>query len=411
MRRLLRDSWFGRLAAGFVIATVMLLLLEGFLRVVWQLGGPPPGRNVGDPTARGLELPDRIAQEIDGTLRYNIVSNVLTTPDRHLLFRVRPNPGGERVFCYEGIDGSGFRNGEAGRSEKPAAILLVGDSCAFGWGICDFDQTIGAQLRRDLIVAGMSSASVFNLAQPGYSSTQSLMLLRHWLPEVRPKFVVLYLGWNDRWKSQGLTDAQALWLTPLLTSGWARVMTATAIYRTLEWMVGPRSARVGNAGARDPTTARYRVPLDQSLANFGVMIEQSRRIGATVLVVNHPHAAGFPRTKGIEEFADALERAFQHDADFVGLPEMSAQSAGARRYFQSDGFHPNAAGARYIARAVADAILRRSRAGERGSSPGEEPHARAAGRGAANGDRMRAAYFGSSAVPARRCVSRRRCPP
>jgi lysophospholipase L1-like esterase len=345
----------------------MLLLIEGSLRVAWYVAGRTP-EGGGDPSVRGVELSEPVAEVIDGTLRYNIVSNVLTTPDRDLLFRVRPNPSGEPVFCYDGIDSNGFRNGRRKRSEHGATVLLVGDSCAFGWGICAFDKTIGSQLERDLKAGGMSSASVFNLAQPGYSSEQSVRLLRRWLPQIRPSYVVLYLGWNDRWKTKGLTDSQALWLTPLLTSPWARIMTATTIYRTLEWMmVGPRPVRVSDAGTRGPTEAHFRVPLARSLANFGAMIELSRRSGASVLIVNHPHAAGFPRTRGIEEFADALEVGFRHDADFVSLPEMSAQSAGARRYFQSDGFHPNAAGARYMARALADAILVRS--GPGGSAP------------------------------------------
>jgi hypothetical protein len=39
-----------------------------------------------------------------------------------------------------------------------------------------------------------------------------------------------------------------------------------------------------------------------------------------------------------------------------------------KRDFQSGGFHPNAAGVQYIARGFAEAILRRSRADQRGSS-------------------------------------------
>ncbi len=362
------SSWPARLAAGLMVASFMLLLLEGSLRVAWYVAGRTAERSAADSTARGLELSEHVVRGIDGTLRYNLVSNVLTTPDRHLLFRVRPNPSGEPVLCYGGIDSDGFRNGRRNRSENAATVLLVGDSCAFGWGICGFDETIGSQLERDLKAGGMSSASVFNLAQPGYSSEQNVRLFRRWLPEIRPSYVVLYLGWNDRWRTKGLTDAQALWLTPLLTSPWARAMTATAIYRTLEWFAGARRVHVGDAGARDPANGHYRVPLDRSLANFGAMIERSRRSGAAVLIVNHPHAAGFPRTRGIEEFAEALEGAFRNDAEFVSLPEMTAQSAGARRYFQPDGFHPNASGARYIAQALAGVILARSRAG-RSDSP------------------------------------------
>ena len=86
-----------------------------------------------------------------------------------------------------------------------------------------------------------------------------------------------------------------------------------------------------------------------------------------MLIVNLPHASGFPRTKGIEEFADAVERAFRGDAEFVALPEMSPQRPETKRYFQSDGFHPNAAGVQYIAQGLAEAILRRSRTDQRDS--------------------------------------------
>ena len=154
--RLARYTCLNRLAAGIVTATVMLLLLEGALRLVWHLAGSVASRNVSDPVALALQLPERLAQGIEGTLRYNLVSDVLTAPDRRLLFRVRPNPTGEQVFCYGGIDERGFRNGLTHRSTNSAAILLLGDSCAFGWGICDFDQTLGAQLERRLIEGGAS---------------------------------------------------------------------------------------------------------------------------------------------------------------------------------------------------------------------------------------------------------------
>ena len=70
---------------------------------------------------------------------------------------------------------------------------------------------------------------------------------------------------------------------------------------------------------------------------------------------------------GTEQFAAALETAFRDDAVFVALPEMSAETPGARRYFQSDGFHPNAAGAQYVAQGLAEATLRRSRTDQRDS--------------------------------------------
>ena len=111
-------------------------------------------------------------------------------------------------------------------------VLLLGDSCAFGWDICRFDLTIGAQLQ-GLLTGEGGRAEVINLAQPGYSTAQGLLLFRQWFPELRPDFVVLYFGWNDRFPTLGLTDAQILRLMPIAASPWAQALMHTALYAGL----------------------------------------------------------------------------------------------------------------------------------------------------------------------------------
>jgi lysophospholipase L1-like esterase len=356
------------LLLGLCTAGVMLLGLEFALRLVWSFADPRTSvvtalENKADPSAKRILLPTRFVDQLGSSQRYALQSNVLTYPDSRLLFHVRPNPTGQPVYCYEGIDAQGYRTAglleRQGRMKTRAVrILLLGDSCAFGWGICPFEQTIGAQLEH-ILATDRDKAEVINLAQPGYSTAQGLLLFRYWFPELRPDFVVLYFGWNDVFPTLGMTDTEVLRVMPIAASPLAQRMMKTALYKTFAWVASASHLEPRDPPAESPTATRVRVPLDESIANVRAMIEASNAVGARVLIIVPPHGVQFRhRELDIDNFNRAIAASLHGNATLVTLPNMETGDYEAASYFTRDGFHPNARGAHYIADALAAAIIR-----------------------------------------------------
>ena len=81
-------------------------------------------------------------------------------------------------------------------------IVVLGDSCTrlFGNGL-PYSALLEQQLGPDRI-------EVYNASLPGYTSHQGLAWLRKQLLAFRPDLVVVYFGWNDHWRTTGLTDRQ-----------------------------------------------------------------------------------------------------------------------------------------------------------------------------------------------------------
>jgi lysophospholipase L1-like esterase len=298
-----RGSILAKLVLGVVVAAIMAGCLEAVLRAAWWLSGShievvSTLQNRNDPSEKHFVLPASVAKQLGTSQRFGVESNVLTYPDRDLLFHVRPNPAKADVYCYEGIDRFGYRNRDALQTlrSRPrlgtTRVLLLGDSCAFGWGICRFDETLGFQLEK-LIGAPTHRAQIINLAQPGYSTEQGLRLFRRWFPKVRPDFVILYFGWNDLFPTPGLTDAEVLRLLPLTQSAPMRALMGTALYRTLAFGL----SRMVEPSVAPGTSHRSRVPLEQSGANMRAMVEESRAGGAGVYIVVPPRGPQFQSSR------------------------------------------------------------------------------------------------------------------
>jgi len=358
-----RGSILAKLVLGVVVAAIMSGCLEAVLRAAWWLSGShievvSTLQNRNDPSEKHFVLPASVAKQLGTSQRFGVESNVLTYPDRDLLFHVRPNPAKADVYCYEGIDRFGYRNRDALQTlrSRPrlgtTRVLLLGDSCAFGWGICRFDETLGFQLEK-LIGAPTHRAQVINLAQPGYSTEQGLRLFRRWFPKVRPDFVILYFGWNDLFPTPGLTDAEVLRLLPVTQSAPMRALMGTALYRTLAFGL----SRMVEPSVAPGTSHRSRVPLEQSGANMRAMVEESRAGGAGVYIVVPPRGPQFNRPDlHIFEFNRAVREVIGDHATFIQPFAMDPAAPGSAAYFLSDGYHPSAPGARLLAEAIADVL-------------------------------------------------------
>ena len=187
-----------RAILGLAIALGILLVMEATLALLATVSKDPGAqstelRNEHDPSARAVDLGTPAGEALGEMLLFNIRSNELTYPDPDLLFRVRPNFSGEPVHGYTGINAEGFRGRIPDRTEAQShrSILLLGDSCAFGWGIRKYPLTFAATLEKSLQQAD-PDFRLYNLSQPGYSTAQARVLYENWSPLLDPEIVYFH---------------------------------------------------------------------------------------------------------------------------------------------------------------------------------------------------------------------------
>lgn len=111
------------------------------------------------------------------------------------------NPfGGERYFeapVYTNRDG--FRTSQPGGETSAGAVLTVGDSWTFGYGV-SYEDSYPGQLDR------MIEAPVVILASPAYAGAQATLLAERWSSVLKPKALVyLELGFWERGACSGRT--------------------------------------------------------------------------------------------------------------------------------------------------------------------------------------------------------------
>lgn len=339
LQRLLAVSKQG--AIILLISSVLLVVLE----LVAGLFVAPRVRLVNDrdPKRRAFTLSAREEALIRGGLRWNMVDNVLTYPDERLIFRVRPNPEGQAVHGYTGIDELGFRGKWEGPSARPdQTVLVLGDSCAFGWGILDVRDTFAERLRQRL----PEGWALRNLGQPGYSTEQVRVLFEEWDERLPASKVAIYLGWNDV-ASAVATDATVMELFRWQRRPVMRFITESNLYGLASRLTAARPA---------PAHGGARVPVERSIANLRTIVRRVRdRRGQVVLVrplfVRHPELPAWTMQllERITPWWDRVSSALKDETVIADLRELEADLQAS---FQADGFHPNERGAAHIASAV-----------------------------------------------------------
>jgi lysophospholipase L1-like esterase len=134
--------------------------------------------------------------------RFFVLNRALDYPevfkkDQRLFWRLRPDRTVTSSF-FEGksyrINSMGLRGDEIARPKTKKRILLLGNSCTFGWGVTD-EQTYGRQLEMFL----QNEYEVVNAGIPGYSSLQGKRFLELELLDLQPDIVTIMFAWNDHW--------------------------------------------------------------------------------------------------------------------------------------------------------------------------------------------------------------------
>lgn len=144
--------------------------------------------------------------------RFFVLNRALDYPevferDAELFWRLRPNQTITSRF-FEGrtyrINEYGLRGGPIAGTPASARVLLLGNSCMFGWGISD-SQTIAKQTEQFL----GEGFEVINAGVPGYTSLQGRRLFEKHLVDLEPTIVAVMFGWNDQWAAaEGIPDKE-----------------------------------------------------------------------------------------------------------------------------------------------------------------------------------------------------------
>jgi lysophospholipase L1-like esterase len=260
------------------------------------------------------------------------------SPDRHLFWKFAgpPGPADEAL-------GTVHPDRDIAPAVQRPRLLFLGDSCTrLGMDGPAYPGRLKAMLAR--------RADVLTAAVPGYTSHQGLVWLRRQLLAARPDIIVVYFGWNDHWRTIGLTDRQyASTLSPLR----------------------PRLAALLR---RPAAGAPLRVPPADYRGNLEAIAREASAAGCRVLFVRAPGAigpaarqrlvdTGYLRPDDDPTALHALhlavldEVARAHDVPVLDADSIFAGLESPRPLLAEDGIHLTGAGHQVMAVIVAQKVL------------------------------------------------------
>lgn len=279
----------------------------------------------------------------------------LIVPDLELIFRVRKNTAGGPIAGHWGINSLGFRSPEfpSTRHHGLKRLLIIGDSVTFSHGISDHRKTIIAFLYREFEKKG-SNVEIFNLSQPGFSSTQGLVLFKKWFPRMKPDLVIASFGWNDIWEAKYFTDRE--------TIGALKYLNSTVIQFAHKTAIGRLARRFSNeTNLEDPSTAisqkmgqsKMRVNPAESKENYLAMIKAAQNSGVPFLILKPPTNEKDLYDRITKHIASLEGDLVEAGAIFLEFKSLRPGAPNASGDFQWDGYHVTPRGARTMAQHLA----------------------------------------------------------
>ena len=211
------------------------------------------------------------------------VSRLLDSPnvvaDRRLLWRLAPNATFDLGGTPVRTNAEGFRT-RAVAPRPPAGacrILFLGGSTAFGWRVRSSARYSDVIARMLAAVCGDSPHEIVNLAEPEYTSLQSLRVFRELGLGLKPRVVVAMVGEHDRDPARERPDDEMAelvakaaphpWLRPL---GSCRVWQLAAAVHGLLSPRGPRA--LPRPRVSPPACERNVTALAHSCAANGIQL-------------------------------------------------------------------------------------------------------------------------------------------
>lgn len=316
---------------------------------------------LGEILARSFDLVDRL----NGFPRRLFVA----TDDPDLAYRLRPGVDTVARGVHVSINEHGMRGPSFSREPAPGThrVLALGDSVTFGFRL-ELGDTFPVLLEEALERRSGERWEVLNAGVEGYNTRNQLAWLRESLLGLEPGTVVLVFNLNDYDHGPVMGPLGVLTLEQSERVPTTSLANLSEFYLLLRWLVATQVAAETRPGEFDPldryvSSLRKQYYHEPNDARWQVMVDSLREIAALC------------RARGIR-----LVVAIVPDGDQVGVaaPDLTPQrrlrdvcasleldcldlhpsfAAAAEPALYLDIMHPNAAGQRIMARAVAEHML------------------------------------------------------
>lgn len=311
---------------------VFLAILEGGLRLT---GVDPHPRGYDFTVNRSWDFPEVFLK------------------DKGLLWRLRPGRTITSEF-FEGktyrINRQGFRGNDFAPVEGEFRIAVLGNSCAFGWGVTE-EGAFSARLRSLLNRESIPGAAVYNFSVPGYSSFQGVRNFDRYVRPYKPDILLVTFAWNDQWLAANNRPDKDIRMPPRVVIDLQNLLATFRFYRAFKQgilSILPPPER----GWRDNVLSR--VSLDDFKHNLAELIAAAKTVGTRVVLLTSPIPSmetyyGLSKQSAMhvlhQYYNDAIR---QTAASFsVGLVDLAAIFDGRSDLFDDvkrDPFHYNARG-------------------------------------------------------------------
>ena len=205
--------------------------------------------------------------------------------DHDLFWRFRPGQTITSLF-FEGktyaINSLGCRGPELAKKKHVPRVLLLGNSCLFGWGV-SYDSSVAGRLQTLL----GTDYEIINGCIPGYSSWQGRVFYDGELLKSEPDFVVMMFGWNDQWAAaSGIADNRQQFPSAMIIS-MQNTLAKLHSYRLLKKLLLSET-EPSQDSLFDRAAPIYRVGLDDFGDNLTYLCARIREDGARPIILTEP---------------------------------------------------------------------------------------------------------------------------
>jgi lysophospholipase L1-like esterase len=287
----------------------------------------------------------------------------------YLLYEYRP---GQHIQAGAtvSINSLGLRGPEPAMP-KPAGVrrfLTTGDSSVFGFGVSDAE--VFSEVTAGMLGEGVES---INAATPGYSSYQSINLLRLRAMRTEPDLIVIGNIWSDN-NFDAFVDKELLAAYAGFEESFSgklkRALSTSAVYRLLDYRlrVAPAEDRMRQVGWLQSGTPGVldsgehiglrRVEINDYAANLETLVDLAAASGAEVaflmLANNEDLDTSENQGKAWDPYRQVMkDTAARHGAPLLDVPRLFIDSGLSREALFLDEMHPTAAGHRIMGEALA----------------------------------------------------------
>jgi lysophospholipase L1-like esterase len=319
---------------------------------------------------------------------FNLVDRINPLPRKlfvasdepHLGYGLRPGFDATVRGVDIRVNALGLRGPEVGARPAPGVhrVLAIGDSATFGEGLAEADA-FPVQLERELAARSGERYEVLNSGVQGYNTENELAYLRTRGLALQPEAIVVGFNLNDFDYAPAMGPLGILTREPgERVSTWSPA-NISEFYLVLRWLVHTRGRLLGTSVATTPNAVRKPgepfVDLDRYVSalrknyyanpndeRWQTMVDSLRGLGAAarehhlpLVIAIIPDGDQFgdpPPARVPQERVMAICR--EAGLDCIDLYPAFAAAGGSDLYL--DIMHPNAAGQKIIARALADRL-------------------------------------------------------